>query len=78
MKLDPRPEYQRAFIRIVHEGQTCSFVAEVTGKQISSRLTSMATANALLKIPPITDSQNTLKEGEIVDALLFAPLKSIL
>lgn len=74
VKLDPRPEYQRAFLQIHNTPTGTGFVALGTGKQISSRLLSMRTANALLKLPAGSHG-DTLPEGELVDAILIHNLR---
>jgi len=62
-----RPEYQRATLR--WEGDR--FVATTTGVQSSSRLISIAGANALLELPA---SGEILAQGTMVQALLLANL----
>jgi molybdopterin molybdotransferase len=62
-----RPEYQRATIT----WQGDRFVANTTGLQSSSRLMSIAGANALLEIRPGGD---VLPKGTMVQALLLANL----
>jgi len=75
VKLDPRPEYQRAFIQIDNTSAPYTqFVALDTGKQMSSRLLSMRTANALIKLPPDSE-RDSLQEGELVDAILIGNLR---
>ncbi len=72
MRLDPRPEYQRA--RLEWGGVDGIPSARTTGAQASSRLMSMASANALLKLPPRSDLLNYLNEGFLVDALVIDEL----
>jgi molybdopterin molybdotransferase len=62
-----RLEYQRAIV----SWQEHRFVAQTTGLQSSSRLMSIAGANALLEIQPGTES---LPKGTMVQALLLANL----
>lgn len=62
-----RPEYQRATVRW-EQGR---FIARTTGLQASSRLLSIAGANALLEIPP---TNQTLPDGATVTALLLTDL----
>jgi molybdopterin molybdotransferase len=62
-----RLEYQRATLT----WQDHHFVAHTTGLQASSRLLSIAGANALLEIEPGTE---TLPKGTMVPALLLANL----
>ncbi len=69
IKLDPRPEFQR--VHVSWDKEEAVFKATSTGKQGSSRLLSMKTANALLVLPPRTDSQSQLPAGASVSALLI-------
>lgn len=46
-------------------------MAMSTGSQVSSRLLSMKEANALLVLPPKTDSQSTISVGDTVRAILI-------
>ncbi|GER31719.1 molybdopterin biosynthesis protein [Striga asiatica] len=52
-----RPEFHRATVswEINHSTGISGFVAESTGHQLSSRLLSMKSANALLELPPTGD-----------------------
>lgn len=74
LRLDPhRPEYHRATVRWrtdLHEGHG-GFWAESTGRQASSRLLSMRTANALLELPR---GQGELPAGAVVSALVIGDL----
>lgn len=76
--MDPvRPEYHRA---IVHwqfsndEHTHGEFVAESTGGQISSRITSLRSANALLEIPA---AKGTLPEGTRLTALIIGDVAAM-
>jgi molybdenum cofactor synthesis domain-containing protein len=60
-----RTEYQRVTLR--REGG--ELVADTTGSQSSSRLMSLAGANALVRVPA---GDQTLKKGSIVDALILS------
>lgn len=75
LKLDPeRPEYHRATVRWrddLHDGQG-GFWAESTGRQASSRLLSMRTANALLELPR---GEGELAAGTVVSALVIRELQ---
>jgi molybdopterin molybdotransferase len=62
-----RPEYQRATVRWAGD----RFVATTTGLQSSSRLISIAGANALLELAP---GGEVLPKGTMVQALLLANL----
>jgi gephyrin len=69
MKLDTtRPEYHRATVHWDLE-QQC-YCATSTGRQISSRLLSMVSANAFLLVPQGTGSIET---GSMVSALIVGP-----
>lgn len=65
-QLDPRPEYIRAIYS--------SGGIQLTGGQCSSRLLSMRSANVLLKLPPKSESNSSLKAGTIVDAMVIGRL----
>uniref|UniRef100_H2Y4D6 Gephyrin n=1 Tax=Ciona savignyi TaxID=51511 RepID=H2Y4D6_CIOSA len=69
VRLDARPEYQRVQLR--WEPQEPIPWAQSTGRQVSSRLLSMLTANALLMLPPRSDTCTSIKRGEIVDAMVI-------
>ncbi|GES82783.1 molybdenum cofactor biosynthesis protein [Rhizophagus clarus] len=58
ISLDPRPEYHRATISYDYTKE--KFLAISTGNQISSRLLSMCSCNALLKLPGKTDQLKEL------------------
>lgn len=62
-----RPEFYRATLQ--WDFSKGSYVATGTGRQISSRLLSMRSANALLKLP---QGDQTLQEGDIVSAILLS------
>ncbi|KAI9033258.1 hypothetical protein DFJ74DRAFT_168536 [Hyaloraphidium curvatum] len=70
VRLDPRPEYQRAFVGF--EGG--SLVSSTTGVQRSSRMLSMKGANALLVLPAIEGDKKSLAKGSTVDAMLISAL----
>ena len=77
LRLDPvRPEYHRAVLRWEPaEGPAGgTFRAASTGGQVSSRLLSMRSANALLQLPQRSGS---LPRGAVVPALLIADLPGI-
>lgn len=69
--MDERPEYYRVALNCGEDGV---FIAQSTGGQQSSRLTSMQNADALLVLPPKTEDQNMLKSGTLVDAILLRPI----
>jgi len=70
LKMDPqRPEFHRAIVK--WDNSLGCFVAESTGKQISSRLLSMKTANALLCLP---QEEGFVESGSIVDAILIGSI----
>eukprot|EP00250_Pteridium_aquilinum_P007913 c17529_g1_i2 orf=103-2175(+) len=76
LKLDPqRPEYHRATVQWDGSntyGPPC-FVAKSTGRQMSSRLLSMRSANALLELP---QGQGSVLPGSVISALLIAEIHS--
>lgn len=72
MKLDPRPEYHRVVLSWYPDQPVP--VAYSTGNQISSRLLSVNTANALLLLPPATEEQREMQKDDIVDAMIIAQL----
>ncbi|ANB11173.1 gephyrin [Sugiyamaella lignohabitans] len=70
--LDPRPEYQRA--KILQNDDGC-LIAYSTGRQRSSRVGSMYTANGLLCLPSSTNqSSPILPEGNVIEAIMIGPL----
>ncbi|XP_010240846.1 PREDICTED: molybdopterin biosynthesis protein CNX1 [Nelumbo nucifera] len=74
IKTDPvRPEFHRAIIRWrVNDGSgNPGFVAESTGHQMSSRLLSMKSANALLELPA---TGSVLPAGTSVSAIVISDI----
>ncbi|EIE21770.1 molybdopterin biosynthesis protein [Coccomyxa subellipsoidea C-169] len=76
IKLDPeRPEYHRASLSWHRTGESAGELAAAsTGGQISSRLLSMRSANALLELPAV---QGVLPAGSLVSALLIDDLSAM-
>ncbi|KAL4238950.1 hypothetical protein ACF0H5_003654 [Mactra antiquata] len=72
VKLDPRPEYHRVVLTWSSDSEIP--VAHSTGNQISSRLLSVNTANALLMLPPRSADKTEIKKDEVVDAMIIARL----
>ncbi|XP_028398676.1 gephyrin-like [Dendronephthya gigantea] len=72
VNLDPRPEYHR--VSLSWQNDDPIPLATSTGSQCSSRLLSMRTANALLELPPRTESQSMLQKNSIVNALIIGNL----
>ncbi|XP_041352423.1 gephyrin-like isoform X2 [Gigantopelta aegis] len=72
LRLDPRPEFHRAVLTWNHKDGIPE--ASSTGNQISSRLLSMRSANALLMLPPRSEENTGVKKGDIVDALIIGAL----
>lgn len=70
VRLDPRPEYQRAHVAFEGGG----LWASTTGVQRSSRMLSMKGANALLILPATEHGKESLLKGTEVDALLISNL----
>ncbi|XP_078495771.1 gephyrin [Ciona intestinalis] len=62
-------EFQRASIR--WEGDGTVPWADVTGRQIISRLMSMVEADVLLQLPPRSDSVKSIPRGRIVNAVVI-------
>ncbi|PHU29421.1 Molybdopterin biosynthesis protein CNX1 [Capsicum chinense] len=76
VKTDPlRPEFHRAVISWqLNDGSGYQgFIAESTGHQISSRLLSMKSANALLELPA---SETSLPAGASVSAILVSDISN--
>ena len=72
VKLDPRPEYHRVFVSMTETGE---LLATSTGMQRSSRVGSLTGANGLLCLPSSKDvGKNTIKKGELVEALILGRL----
>lgn len=74
IKTDPvRKEFCRAIIKWENNAKLGfpGFVAEVTGHQMSSRLLSMKSANALLELPP---SGKVIPSGSLVSATLISDI----
>lgn len=73
MRLDPRPEFHRVILR-----SECSqgLVAYSTGNQRSSAMHSMASANALIALPPLQNGEMKIKlqAGEKAPAILLGSL----
>lgn len=70
--LDPRPEYHRALLTWHPDDPIPQAIS--TGNQMSSRLLSMRTANALLVLPPKTEVLQTIESGALVDAMIIGRL----
>ncbi|GAV72625.1 MoCF_biosynth domain-containing protein/MoeA_N domain-containing protein/MoeA_C domain-containing protein [Cephalotus follicularis] len=76
LKTDPvRPEFHRAIIKWkVNDGSgSPGFVAESTGHQMSSRLLSMKSSNALLELPA---TGSVISAGTSVPAVIISDLSS--
>ncbi|KAF6039312.1 cin [Bugula neritina] len=67
--LDPRPEYQRALLSWKEGDHLPS--ATITGSQISSRLLSVCSAQALVILPPRTEKVTIVTAGTVIDAMLL-------
>lgn len=72
VNLDPRPEYHRVVLSWKSGEVVPSAMS--TGSQCSSRLLSMRTANALLVLPPRSDTLTRIEAGEVVDALIIGEI----
>lgn len=74
IKTDPvRPEFHRAIVRWNDGSVNPGFVAESTGHQISSRLLSMKSANALLELPA---TGNVISAGNYVSAIIISDISN--
>ncbi|EJF62323.1 molybdenum cofactor biosynthesis protein [Dichomitus squalens LYAD-421 SS1] len=72
LRLDPRPEYHRAIIRVAPEG----LKAYSTGGQRSSRVASLKGANGLIALPPrVEGGASKLEIGDYVEAILIGELQ---
>lgn len=69
---DPRPEFHRAVVKVTTQG---TLVAQSTGGQRSSGMHSMATANALLCVPP-SKTPTHIEAMFRVEAILLGPVTS--
>jgi gephyrin len=70
VRCDPqRPEYHRAVVGVDNAGR---LLAASTGKQRSSMVGSLKSANALLVLP----AGNNVRKGEVVQALIMGPIGS--
>jgi len=72
VRLDPRPEYYRVVLTWQEDDPVP--VAYGTGNQISSRLLSLRSANALLMLPPKSEEQAHMKAGAVVNAMIIGQL----
>ena len=72
IRLDPRPEYHRVVLSWLPDSTVP--VAKSTGNQISSRLLSVNTANALLLLPPSSKEKSEIQKDEVVDAMIITRL----
>ncbi|MCL4138333.1 UNVERIFIED_CONTAM: hypothetical protein GTU68_032215, partial [Idotea baltica] len=69
LRLDPRPEYHRATLSWSSADNLPT--AHSTGNQMSSRLMSMAFAQALLQLPPASKETTSLPAGSVVEAIVL-------
>ncbi|KAB7501021.1 Molybdenum cofactor synthesis protein cinnamon [Armadillidium nasatum] len=69
VRLDPRPEYHR--VTLSWSSADNLPTAHSTGKQMSSRLMSMASAQALLQLPPTTKEMPIIPAGSVVEAIIL-------
>ncbi|KAJ1595646.1 hypothetical protein NDA11_006350 [Ustilago hordei] len=72
MRLDPRPEFHRVILR----SESSQGLVAYTGNQRSSAMHSMASANALIALPPLQNGEmkSTLQAGEKASAILLGSL----
>ncbi|KAF9367709.1 hypothetical protein BGX21_007137, partial [Mortierella sp. AD011] len=72
VRLDERPEYQRAIVSVTAEG---SIQAHSTDKnQMSSRMVTMLGANSLMVLPGKTSERPSVKAGQKIECLLIGKL----
>ena len=72
IKLDSRPEYHRARVKLVLGKE---YWAESTGNQRSSKVGSVKGANALLCLPSSKDGPSEVASGKTVKALLIGQIE---
>ncbi|KAF9106729.1 hypothetical protein BGX27_009044 [Mortierella sp. AM989] len=72
VRLDERPEYQRAIVSVTAEG---NIQAQSTDKnQMSSRMVTMLGANSLMILPGKTAERPSIKTGQKIECLLIGKL----
>jgi len=71
MILDPRPEFHRVIVRCMPAGLT----AFSTGGQRSSRVASLADANAFVALPAKAGPLDKMAKGSEADAVIFGELR---
>lgn len=72
MHLDPRPEYHRVTVKI-EDGELKAYS---TGGQRSSRVVSLAGANALIALPGYEEGgPKKLNAGDVAEAVLIGELE---
>ncbi|ODV96774.1 hypothetical protein PACTADRAFT_48588 [Pachysolen tannophilus NRRL Y-2460] len=80
VQLDPRPEYQRGFVKQTKTNEPGKFelVVENTGFQRSSRIASFKGANALIVLPSREQhaGNKLLEKGNLVNVILIGPFSS--
>jgi len=73
IELNSRPEFHRAVLDWANSVDGVP-LAVSTGNQCSSRLLSMRTASALLKLPSASVARCRLNKGDLVDAFVISRL----
>ncbi|KAF9320515.1 hypothetical protein BG003_005901 [Podila horticola] len=72
IRLDERPEYQRAIVSVTNEGK---IQAQSTDRnQMSSRMVTMLGANSLLVLPGRTAERSSVASGDKIECLLIGKL----
>ncbi|KAG0367940.1 MoaB/Mog domain-containing protein [Gamsiella multidivaricata] len=72
VRLDERPEYQRAIVSVTPEGH---IQAQSTDKnQMSSRMVTMLGANSLMVLPGRTSKRSSVAAGQKIECLLIGKL----
>ncbi|KAG0334742.1 hypothetical protein BG004_000283, partial [Podila humilis] len=72
IRLDERPEYQRATVSVTHDGRIQ--VQSTDKNQMSSRMVTMLGANSLLVLPERTDERSSVAKGQKAECLLIGKL----
>ncbi|KAF9896423.1 hypothetical protein BX616_007490, partial [Lobosporangium transversale] len=72
IRLDERPEYQRATVMVTPEGHIR--VQSTDKNQMSSRMVTMLGANSLMVLPGRTAERASLELGQKVECLLIGKL----
>ncbi|KAF9978707.1 hypothetical protein BGZ75_009935, partial [Mortierella antarctica] len=72
VRLDERPEYQRAIVSVTPEGRIQ--VQSTDKNQMSSRMVTMLGANSLMVLPGRTAEMSGVSAGQKIECLLIGKL----